>query len=135
MTLAALHATLTLYRDEEKAKQSVPLLRMLSMPVENLKMRAEKMASLLSPVSSIKSCEGIEEQAMLGGGSLPAQKIPTWCVSIEPNGSVDALTAKLRSGSPAILGRVHKDRLLLDMRTVSPGEDLEVVKVFESLEA
>ena len=135
MTLAALHATLSLYRDEEKAKQSVPLLRMLSMPTENLKMRAEKLASLLSPVASVKSCEAIEEQAMLGGGSLPAQKIPTWCISIAPNGSVDSLTAKLRAGSPAILGRVNKDRLLLDMRTVSPGEDLEVVKVFESLES
>ena len=135
MTLAALHATLSLYRDEAKARQSVPLLRMLSMPTENLKMRAEKLASLLSPVASVASCEAIEEQAMLGGGSLPAQKIPTWCISIEPNGSVDSLTAKLRTGSPAILGRVHKDRLLLDMRTVSPGEDLEVVKVFEALEA
>ena len=134
MTLAALHATLSLYRDEAKARQSVPLLRMLSMPTENLKMRAEKLASLLSPVASVASCEAIEEQAMLGGGSLPAQKIPTWCISIEPNGSVDSLTAKLRTGSPAILGRVHKDRLLLDMRTVSPGEDLEVVKVFEALE-
>ena len=134
MTLAALHATLTLYRDEAKAKQSVPLLRMLSMPPENLKLRAEKLASLLSPTSHVSTCEAIEEEAMLGGGSLPAQKIPTWCVSISPTGSVDSLTAKLRGGSPAILGRVQKDRLLLDMRTMSPGEDLEVVKVFEALE-
>lgn len=133
MTLAALHTTLSLYRDEEKAKQSVPLLRMLSMPVDNLKMRAEKLASLLTPIAEVDSCEAIEEEAMLGGGSLPAQKIPTWCVSISPVGSVDAFTAKLRSGSPAILGRVQKDRLLLDMRTVSPGEDLEVIKVFENL--
>lgn len=135
MTLAALHATLSLYRDEEKAKQSVPLLRMLSMPTENLKLRAEKLATLLSPTACIESCEAIEEQAMLGGGSLPAQKIPTWCVSIKPKGSVDALTAMLRGGSPAILGRVHKERLLLDTRTISAAEDLEVVKVFESLEA
>ena len=135
MTLAALHATLSLYRDEEKARQSVPLLRMLSMPTENLKMRAEKLATLLSPVAAVESCEAIEEQAMLGGGSLPAQKIPTWCVAIKPSGSVDALTAKLRTGSTAILGRVHKDQLLLDMRTVSPGEDLEVVKIFEALES
>jgi len=134
MTLAALHATLSLYRDEEKAKQSVPLLRMLSMPNENLKLRAEKLASLIGPTAHVESCEAIEEEAMLGGGSLPAQKIPTWCVSISPNGSVDSLTAKLRNASPAILGRVQKDRLLLDMRTVSPGEDLEVVKVFETLE-
>lgn len=135
MTLAALHATLSLYRDDEKAKQSVPLLRMLSMPTENLKLRAEKLASLLGPVAHVESCEAIKEEAMLGGGSLPAQKIPTWCVSISPNGSVDSLTAKLRNASPSILGRVQKDRLLLDTRTISPAEDLEVVKVFESLDA
>ena len=134
MTLAALHATLTLYRDEEKAKQGIPLLRMLSMPHANLKLRAEKLASLMSTSAAVSSSEAIEEEAMLGGGSLPAQKIPTWCVSISPNGSVDALTAKLRSSSPAILGRVQKERLLLDMRTVTPGQDLEIVKVFESLD-
>lgn len=134
MTLAALHATLSLYRDEEKAKQNIPLLRMLSMPEENLRIRAEKLASLLSPVPQIASCEAIEEKAMLGGGSLPAQKIPTWCVSITPSGSVDSLTTSLRHGSPAVLGRVQKDRLLLDMRTVSPSEDLELVKAFESLQ-
>ncbi len=135
MTLAALHTTLSLYRDEEQAKQSIPLLRMLSMPVENLKLRAEKLSSLLSAVSCVESCEAIEEEAMLGGGSLPAQKIPTWCVSISPVGSVDTFTANLRAGAPAILGRVQKGKLLLDMRTISPAEDLDVLKVFEALEA
>jgi L-seryl-tRNA(Ser) seleniumtransferase len=135
MTLAALHATLSLYRDEGQAKQAIPLLRMLSMPVENLKLRAEKMSSLLSAVSCVASCDAIEEEAMLGGGSLPAQKIPTWCVSISPVGSVGTLTANLRAGSPAILGRVQKGKLLLDMRTISPAEDLEVLKVFEAVEA
>ncbi|QEG23205.1 L-seryl-tRNA(Sec) selenium transferase [Mariniblastus fucicola] len=135
MTLSALHATLSLYRDQEKAKQSIPLLRMLSMPAENLKLRAEKLASLLSAVPCVGSCEAIQEEAMLGGGSLPAQKIPTWCVSITPAGSVDALSAKLRSGTPAVMGRVQQGKLLLDTRTISPAEDLELVKVFETLEA
>lgn len=48
MTLAALAATLRLYRDEEKAKQEVPILRMLSMPTENLKLRATKLAQQIS---------------------------------------------------------------------------------------
>ena len=134
MTLAALNATLSLYRDDEKAKQEIPLLRMLSMPVENLKLRAEKLVTLLSATSAVTSCEAIEEESMLGGGSLPAQKILTWCVSISPSVSVDSLTAKLRNCDPAVLGRVQKDRLLLDMRTVSPSEDLALVKAFESLE-
>ncbi len=133
MTLAALHATLLLYRDAEKAKQEVPLLRMLSMPVDNLKLRAEKIASQLSSSPHVSACEPVEEQAMLGGGSLPDQRVPTWCVAITPATSADALAAKLRAGSPAVMGRVHKDRFLLDMRTVSPSEDLAVVKAFEGL--
>lgn len=134
MTLAALHATLALYRDEDQAKQSVPLLRMLSMPIENLKLRADKLVTLLTPMPGIESCEAIEEEAMLGGGSLPAQKIPTWCISINPAGSVDEFASRLRNSTPAILGRVQKDRLLLDLRTIAPGEDLEIVKALESMD-
>jgi L-seryl-tRNA(Ser) seleniumtransferase len=134
MTLAALHATLSLYRDDAKARQSVPLLRMLSMPVENLKLRAEKIAPQLNRHPMVASCEAVKEEAMLGGGSLPAQKIPTWCVAITPSVSVDKLTAKLRNSKPAILGRVQKGKLLLDMRTVSPAEDLELLKAFEALQ-
>ena len=135
MTLAALHATLLLYRDEEKVKQEVPLLRMLSMPVENLKIRAEKIASQLASTRFVEQSDAVEEEAMLGGGSLPDQRIPSWCVSVKPVASVDALAAMLRRGTPSVLGRVKQDRLLLDMRTISPADDLAVVKAFESLDS
>ena len=73
---------------------------------------------------------------MLGGGSLPTQKIPTWCVAVSSaNDSIDKLANRLRLSTPSLIGRVHNDRLLLDMRTILPSQDLDVVSVFESLQS
>lgn len=134
MTLAALAATLRLYRDQEKAKQEVPILRMLSMPTENLKLRATKLAQQISHLPMVGTCDVVEDQSMLGGGSLPTQKISTWCVAIEPaSGSVNNFSNLLRQASPSVIGRVQKDRLFLDMRTVQPSQDTELVSIFEML--
>jgi len=134
MTLAALHATLLLYRNQETAMMHVPILRMLSMPVANLKMRADKIAAQIAGSALVADCEVVEEQSMLGGGSLPTQKIPTWCVSISANNeSVDSLAEKLRKNQPAIMGRVQKDRLMLDMRTVDVSQDAKLVEAFEAI--
>ncbi len=134
MTLAALAATLRLYRNQETAEQEVPILRMLSMPIENLKLRADKLAQQISYLPEIGDCKVVQEQSMLGGGSLPTQKIPTWCVAVSTaKGSVDNLANRLRAATPSLIGRVHKDQLLIDLRTVFPSQDLEVVAIFESL--
>ena len=77
MTLAALSATLQLYRNADEAEQSVPILQMLSTPIENLKLRAEKAAAQLGSSSKLKDITIVEDHSMLGGGSLPTQRIPT----------------------------------------------------------
>ena len=134
MTLAALAATLRLYRDPEKAEQEIPILRMLSMPIDNLKIRADKISQQISYLPNLGACEVIEEQSMLGGGSLPTQKIPTWCVAVSSaNDSIDKLAADLRAATPSLVGRVRNDRLLLDMRTIQPYQDMDVVAAIESL--
>ena len=71
---------------------------------------------------------------MLGGGSVPTQKIDSWCVSIEPEEmSVDGLASALRDSDPGVMGRIHNERLMLDIRTVQPRYDIELVKLFETL--
>ena len=133
MTLAALSATLLIYRDESRARTEIPILRMLSMPKENLKLRAEKVVAQLSHLPGLELCEAVEAESMLGGGSLPTQKLSTWCVALTPkNQSVDKLSAGLRTGESSIMGRVQKDRFFLDMRTVQPSQDSSLV---ESIEA
>ena len=104
------------------------------MPVANLKIRAEKIATQIKSTSAVADCEVVEEQSMLGGGSLPTQKIPTWCVSISAKDqSVDSLADKLRKNQPAIMGRVQKGRLMLDMRTVDASQDLQLVEAFKAI--
>ncbi|MFV1964297.1 MAG: L-seryl-tRNA(Sec) selenium transferase [Pirellulaceae bacterium] len=133
--LAALAATLRIYRDVKVAEGSIPILALLSTSVANLQNRAERLAPQLAAAKVVESAEPIESTTYLGGGSVPAQAIPTWCVAIAPaRSTVDALAASLRSGSTSVFGRVQQDRLLLDLRTVFPHQDSLLVQALESVE-
>ena len=134
MTLAALKETLLQYRNTELAEQNIPILRMLSMPLDNLKLRANKIAGQINHLPFIKTATSEPCQSMLGGGSLPTEKIESWCVAIEPDGiSVDELAQRLRNAEPGVLGRVHREQLLLDFRTIEPKYDIALVEQFQAI--
>jgi L-seryl-tRNA(Ser) seleniumtransferase len=127
-TLAALEATLKLYRDPEQAKLQIPLLTLLSASPDNLRLRAERLAAQLLDCDRVAQTEVIESTAQLGGGTVPAQSIPTWCVAIEPHElSVDALATELRLGQPSVFGRIQSGRLLLDLRSVMAHQDVQIL--------
>jgi L-seryl-tRNA(Ser) seleniumtransferase len=133
MTLAGLHATLELHLKPEQAEQQIPLLAMLATPLANLELRAKKLAGLLTPLALLQNVAAIPEFSMLGGGSIPSQKIPTWCVSCEPAvGSLQQLASQLRQLEPAVMGRIHQGRFLLDLRTIPPRHDPELINLLES---
>ena len=133
--LAALAATLRLYRDLPTAEESLPLLARLSAPLENLRNRAERLAPQLAVAAVINQAEVIEGNTYLGGGSVPTQQIPTWCVALTPNEiTVDDLSKQLRLGTPAIVGRIQQDRLLLDLRSVLPHQDAAIVDAITRIE-
>ena len=134
VTLAALDATLQLYLDPEKAEQRLPLLRLLSTPLENLRFRAEQMAPQIAATEGVASAEVVESAAYLGGGSVPGQEIPTYCIAVTPaSGSVDELSRRLRTATPAVYGRIQQDRLLIDLRTVFVDQDQRILEAFEGL--
>ncbi len=134
LTLSALWATLRLYQDLDKAELSVPILQMLSTPLENLHLRSDKIAKQIELLPFVESAEPVQDHAMLGGGSLPTEKIDTWCVAITPQEkTIEQITTALRTSSPAVVARVQKEKILLDMRTVQPSEDLKLVDVFSNL--
>lgn len=134
LTLSALAATLRLYRDPSKAENSIPLLSLLSTSADNLKLRAERLAPQIAAGELISHAAPTQDVAMLGGGSMPTQQIPTWCVAVQPaKGSVDQLAQRLRNGKPSVFGRVQKDKLLLDLRTVFPEQDLDIVSAINGL--
>ena len=134
LTLAALAATLRLYRDPEQAKRSIPLLQFLSTPIENLKGRAERLAPQMAACQAIAKAEAVADTTYLGGGSVPTQQLATWCVALSPREmSVDKLAARLRAGKPAVVGRVREERLYLDLRAVFPRQDIELVAAVQAL--
>jgi L-seryl-tRNA(Ser) seleniumtransferase len=135
LTLAALLETLRLHHDRQSAERSLPLLSLLSTSVANLQQRAQRLAPQLSACPAIKSAEAVETQAYLGGGSVPSQGLASWALALEPaRGSVAELAAALRTGTPAVFGRISKDRLLLDLRAVFPRDDLRLVEAVQQIQ-
>ena len=119
MTLAALEATLRIYLDESRALAEIPVLRMLGIPLEGLRTRAEKLAVRLSSRSSEIDARPREDVAFVGGGSLPDQAMKTWVVEVRVAGlGEEALSQRLRMGSPAVMARLRDGALVLDVRTV-----------------
>ncbi|MCA9188781.1 MAG: L-seryl-tRNA(Sec) selenium transferase [Planctomycetales bacterium] len=124
VTLAALAATLRLWRDPLTAELHVPLLTLVATSVENLKNRAERLVPQLAACSVVGTAEVVEGSTYLGGGAVPGQLLPTWCVALTPaKESVDRLAELLRRQTPSVFGRVHQNRLLLDLRSVLPSQD------------
>ena len=116
LTLAALEATLALYRDHETARREIPVLRMLTEDPEGVKRRAN---ALLQGVGA--SAELIEGDSEVGGGSFPGAKLKTWLVGIR-HPAPDSFLAQLRSFDPPVIARVAESRVLLDARTIFPEQ-------------
>ena len=124
LTLAALEATLRLYRDPERAAAEIPVLRMLGEPAASVRARARRALRLLGAERATRAgAEVVACHGEVGGGSLPLAQIPSFALSLRPvRGRVGDLARALRTGSDPVLGRVESNRLLLDMRTVAPRE-------------
>ncbi len=118
MTLAALAATLQLYRASQLER--IPLYRMLSASLDDLRARAQAYES------SVTSARVVESDAYVGAGALPQARIASIAVAVdarEPN----ELAATLRSGTPPIVARVEDGCVLLDLRTIAPSEDEVII--------
>jgi len=127
LTLAALEATLALYRDPTTVHARVPALRMIAAPLDALERRAEALAATLRGVPGLDVA--VEAgTSRVGGGSYAAAELPTRVVSLLPAAlSVDALAARLRAGEPAVFARIARGRLCVDPRTLlGPDEDRAV---------
>jgi L-seryl-tRNA(Ser) seleniumtransferase len=120
--LAALEATLRLYRDPERARREVPVLAMLDAGEEELAQRAERIAAAARAAGAGVAVG--RAAAKVGGGALPLLELEGPVVTVEPPpDGVDALAARLRAGEPPVVGRIADGRLVLDPRTLAgPGE-------------
>jgi L-seryl-tRNA(Ser) seleniumtransferase len=132
LTLAALEATLMLYRDPEKALAEVPTLRMIATPLAEIDARAEGLRTIARRFETAWRAEVRDDASMVGGGSYAIERIATRVLALEPHGaSADALARKLRAAVPPVFARISEDRVLLDPRTIDPNEDATVGRTLE----
>jgi L-seryl-tRNA(Ser) seleniumtransferase len=124
LSLAALEATLALYRDPEHAIREIPVLAMLTAPQEELQRRAQALAEATGG-------ELVESSARVGGGALPVLELPGPAVALA--GDAQTVARSLRLGEPAVVGRIQRDRLLLDPRTLTDDEVGEVGRAVREL--
>jgi L-seryl-tRNA(Ser) seleniumtransferase len=129
MTLAALETTLRFYRDERQAFERIPTLRMIALSPDVLKNRAEELASAIGK-ADLRGRLGVEVRrsfSQVGGGSLPAQDLPTFAVSVQSGDfSANEVEEFLRRNDPPIIGRIESDRFMMDLRTILP-QQIEII--------
>jgi L-seryl-tRNA(Ser) seleniumtransferase len=123
LSLAALEATLALYRDPARARRELPVLAMLDAAPEVLRARAERLAVAVG--GSV-----VEATGRVGGGALPLLELPGPVVALDPGpAGADGLAAALRAADPPLLGRIVDGRVLLDPRTLTDAEAQEAARV------
>lgn len=128
MTLAALEATLHIYRDERMAIAEVPTLRMLTASVGDIAKKARRLRDRLKRVADERlNVTVMDGSSRVGGGSLPLQELPTKCVGIRIAGlSADRVERRMRKASTPVVSRIEDDCVVVDLRTVE-GDEIPII--------
>jgi L-seryl-tRNA(Ser) seleniumtransferase len=121
LTLAALEATLALYREPARALREIPVLAQLGASIDELRMRASHIGTSLPMKAGVEIVDSI---STVGGGAFPTARIPS--AAIRLSGNASALEAALRTGLPSVVTRIVEDRVIIDLRTILPVEDDEL---------
>ena len=125
LTLAALEATLKLYRDEDTAIQKIPTLRMLTIPFDDICKKADRLFKTIEEATGSLANIQIEQMnSRPGGGSFPELNLATICITIQPQKiSVSKLEKRMRLSTPSIIGRIEDNKYILDIRTIQDGQE------------
>jgi L-seryl-tRNA(Ser) seleniumtransferase len=135
LDLIALEATLRLFRDRERLMRDHPTMRMLSESEESLARRAAALAALATKALGAAATVTTEkDNSTVGSGAVPVHPLPTRVVAVHPK-KVEAGEAarRLRLLPLPLFLRVREGALLLDPRTLQPGEDEEAVRALASV--
>ncbi|GAB7025800.1 L-seryl-tRNA(Sec) selenium transferase [Geotalea toluenoxydans] len=121
LTLAALEGTLQLYRDERRALQEIPTLRMLALSKEELAETAKQLAARLQNAApDVVTLSLVEGFSQVGGGALPLLQLPTTLISVGVGDkSAQEIEKAMRLSPVPVIGRIFKGAFLLDPRTIN----------------
>lgn len=123
--LAGVTATLTHYLKDE-AEREIPIVRMMSLTPEQVKVRAEAWLGALGQGEVVKS------ESTVGGGSLPEETMSTFVLALNVK-PPDKFLKRLREANPPVIARVEEDRVFLDPRTVFEEQDMMLISTLRSL--
>ena len=135
MTLTALEATLRLYLDEPRALAEIPTLRMLTRPVAELNRQALALARRLRRRFAERlQVEVVKSEGRAGGGALPQAPLPSraLALTVAPL-TPQALEARLRQAGTPVIGRMEHGVVLLDLRTMLPGDQEAIMAALEEV--
>ncbi len=124
LSLAALFATLDHYRRGD-ALTHIPIWQMITMDLNTIRSRAEAWAAQIGG-------EVVPGESAIGGGSLPGETLPTFALALHSE-RPDEVASHLRRQATPVIARIVRDRVLLDPRTVLPGQDGEVVRALAAV--
>lgn len=135
LTLAALEATLELYRDPAKAIEQIPTLHMIALSYKTLSGRASRLATSLNGLGLERlRVETRKGYSKVGGGALPLAEPATRLLDISIDGvSPTALEAALRGRNRPIICRLEDGHLLMDVRTLLPGDGTVIAEALTEL--
>jgi L-seryl-tRNA(Ser) seleniumtransferase len=117
LSLAALEATLMLYRDPQRARDEIPVLRMLDSDEQTLAARARRLADAIGAETEI-----VRSTAKVGGGALPLLELEGPAVALRGAGRPETIMRALRAGDPPVIARIHDGEVLLDPRTLADSQ-------------
>jgi L-seryl-tRNA(Ser) seleniumtransferase len=128
---AALEATLLLYLRGEH--DSVPILRMLRLSAEDIGKRAQAMLAELRRLSTLQASI-VPGESIIGGGTTPGAVLPTFLIALSCAGHrADEIQSRLRQNDPPVIARVEDEKVLLDLRTVFPGQEADLLAAIQKL--
>lgn len=134
LILAALEATLRLHLQPETLRETLPTVRLLSVPAKTLRARAEWLQNQLQ--AGGLHVEIVESFAQIGSGAMPLEKLPSIALKITTKRfSAERLAKNLRRHTPPVIGYVQDDALMLNLRTVREDELAVVCEALQSLQA
>jgi L-seryl-tRNA(Ser) seleniumtransferase len=127
LSLAALEATLALYRDAARARAEIPALAMLTVSAAELEVRAQRLADA-------GGGEIVQGVSKVGGGALPLLELPGPTAALDPGpAGAETLARRLREADPPLIARIQDGRVLLDPRTLAEHEIAEAALIVRSL--
>lgn len=126
-TAATLELVLQEYLSEEQAVQHIPVLRMITEPLDEVARRARSLARTIRSTDLPAKVDVVSCESQIGGGSLPMERIPSMAVAIRPkHESVAALEDQMRHLTVPMIPRTVNDTIMLDVRTVET-EDFKLI--------